>query len=327
MAQSVVYADLRFARVPVGRSTPCQTLETALCEDEAESPYENVQPEQAPTAQDGRRAQPSPGRWRRLRSVPAGLLAACLLLLATALALGLCYWQAARGLQDASRAHAAERGRLAQQASEREQSLEQAQRELAGARAELQRAWLEGNGSRRELGQRDAELQRLAEALRSAEKELRDAQGRLEASERAASSLRACVSTGCCPSGWVLYSGKCLFISAEKKTWWDSRSDCQSKTSVLLVQGPWPSWTLPAFVAAPGAQYWVGVKVLQRLKMQLIWLDSKFFELYEKMSDCGLSSAGKIESTKCMEKHPWICEQAPEPSSASDKLVPLLTKG
>ncbi|XP_062456500.1 B-cell differentiation antigen CD72-like [Rhea pennata] len=326
MAQSVVYADLRFAKVPAGCSSPCQTLETALCEDEAESPYENVQPEQAPTAQDGRPAQPSPGRWRRLRSVPAGLLAACLLLLATALALGLCYWQAARGLQDASRAHAAERGRLAQQASEREQSLEQAQRELAGARAELQRAWLEGNGSRRELGQRDAELQRLAEALRSAEKELRDAQGRLEASERAASSLRACVSTGCCPSGWVLYSGKCLFISAEKKTWWDSRSDCQSKTSVLLVQGPWPSWTLPAFVAAPGAQYWVGA-IYPKWKGPFVWMDENAYETSHYYFSCGKAQSGEIRSSFCMDKHPWICEQAPEPSSASDKLVPLLTKG
>ena len=27
----------------------------------------------------------------------------------------------------------------------------------------------------------------------------------------------------CCPSGWVLYRGKCLFISVEKTTSWESK--------------------------------------------------------------------------------------------------------
>ncbi|NXD16868.1 CD72 protein, partial [Nothocercus nigrocapillus] len=252
MAQSVVYADLRFAKVPAGCSSPCQASETALCEDEAESPYENVQPGKAPAGQDGHGAQPAPGPWRRLRSIPVGLLAACLLLLAIAVALGGCYWQVTRRLQDASRAHAAERGRLSQQASVREQSLEQtrleleqAQLELAQARAELQRAWLEGNSSRRELGHRDAELERVSGVLGTVQKELRDTQGKLSASESTVSSLRACVQTDCCPSGWVLYRGKCLFISTESKTWRESKSDCERQRALLLVQEPWESWELP----------------------------------------------------------------------------------
>ncbi|XP_068782007.1 B-cell differentiation antigen CD72-like isoform X4 [Struthio camelus] len=247
MAQSVVYADLRFTKVPAGRSTPCQALEAALCEDEAESPYENVQPGQVPVGQDGQGARPSPGPWRRLWSVPAGLLAACLLLLAVAVALGLCYLQVTRRLQDASRAHAAERGRLSQQVSVQEQSLEQAQLELARARAELQRAWLEGNSSRLELGHRDAELEHVTGTLRRTETELQDVKGKLNASEITVSSLRACVNTDCCPPGWVLYRGKCLFISAEKKSWWDSKEYCESKSSLLLVQGRWESWTLPVW--------------------------------------------------------------------------------
>ncbi|XP_067172552.1 B-cell differentiation antigen CD72-like [Apteryx mantelli] len=328
MAQSVVYADLRFAKVPAGRSTPCQTLEAALCEDEAESPYENVQPGQAPAGQDGQGPgpQPSPGPWRRLRSVPMGLLAACLLLLAVAVALGLCYWQVARRLQDASRAHAAERGRLSQQVSVREQSLEQARLELEQATAELQRAWLEGNSSRWELGRRDAELERVAGTLRWTEKELQDVQGRLKASESTVSSLRACVNTDCCPSGWVLYKGKCLFISAEKKTWWDSKRDCESKTSLLLVQGRWESWTVPNFVAAPDAQYWVGA-TYPEWKKPYVWVDQKPPKTPYYLFGCGKAHAGEIKPYLCSEKRLWICEQAPELSSASDTLFPLLAKG
>ncbi|NXA44863.1 CD72 protein, partial [Nothocercus julius] len=245
MEQSVVYADLRFAKVPAGCSSPCQASETALCEDEAESPYENVQPGKAPAGQDGQGAQPAPEPWYQRRSVPAGLLAACLLLLATLLTLGLCYWQVSRRLQDTSRAHAAERGRLSQQASVREQSLEQTRLELEQARVELQRAWLEGNSSRRELGHRDAELERVSGVLGTVQKELRDAQGKLSASESTVSSLRACVQTECCPSGWVLYRGKCLFISTESKTWRESKSDCERQSALLLVQEPWESWELP----------------------------------------------------------------------------------
>ncbi|XP_068784181.1 B-cell differentiation antigen CD72-like isoform X2 [Struthio camelus] len=326
MAQSVVYADLRFTKVPAGRSTPCQALEAALCEDEAESPYENVQPEQVTVGQDGQGARPSPGPWRRLWSVPAGLLAACLLLLAVAVALGLCYLQVTRRLQDASRAHAAERGRLSQQVSVQEQSLEQAQLELARARAELQRAWLEGNSSRLELGHRDAELEHVTGTLRRTETELQDVKGKLNASEITVSSLRACVNTDCCPPGWVLYRGKCLFISAEKKSWWDSKEYCESKSSLLLVQGRWESWTLPHFMTAVDAHYWIGVKLFG-WKKQVVWLDSEFFDIYKKLPNCGLSSAGKMVSVKCSEKHPWICEQAPELSSASKTLFPLLAKG
>ncbi|XP_068782006.1 B-cell differentiation antigen CD72-like isoform X3 [Struthio camelus] len=310
-----------------------QTCDTAqhgstvatLCEDEAESPYENVQPGQVPVGQDGQGARPSPGPWRRLWSVPAGLLAACLLLLAVAVALGLCYLQVTRRLQDASRAHAAERGRLSQQVSVQEQSLEQAQLELARARAELQRAWLEGNSSRLELGHRDAELEHVTGTLRRTETELQDVKGKLNASEITVSSLRACVNTDCCPPGWVLYRGKCLFISAEKKSWWDSKEYCESKSSLLLVQGRWESWTLPHFMTAVDARYWIGA-MYSSWRTTVEWLD-KTPSMLPYYMDCGASRSGEVRFLFCSEKLPWICEQAPELSSASKTLFPLLAKG
>ncbi|XP_068278215.1 B-cell differentiation antigen CD72-like [Nyctibius grandis] len=266
MAQSVVYADLKFA---AGLPLPAPTCPAAP--DEDDSPYENVTPGPVPAA-------PGPGRWPRRWRVPAGLLAASLLLLLVAtVALGACYWQVTRRLQDTSRAHAAEQGRLSQEVSVREQSLEQTRLELVRARAELQRAWREGNSSRLELGTLSAELERVGSLLGKAEKEVQEVQGKLNNSENTVAVLRACVNTDCCPQGWVLYRSKCLFISVEKKTWWESQYDCRRKSAQLLVQGNWPSWTVPHFLQAYGATYWIGEKY-QNHHGKLEGLDDKPYE-------------------------------------------------
>ncbi|KAM6037030.1 uncharacterized protein LJ206_001708 [Theristicus caerulescens] len=267
MAQSVVYADLKFAAAPPLTAPPCPADP-----NEDDSPYENVPLEPVLVA-------PSPERWPRRWRIPAGLLAATLLLLVATVALGACYWQVTRSLQDASQEHVAEQGRLSQEVSAREQSLEQTRLELAWARVELQRAWREGNSSRLELGSLDAELGRARQELAVLQNEIQEVRGELRASESTVSSLRACVNTDCCPSGWVLYRGKCLFISLEEKTWWDSRDDCRSKSAQLLVQGDWPSWTVPLFMQTYYATYWIGAQFSSDAKRTVVWQDSKEFPL------------------------------------------------
>ncbi|KAM9214106.1 B-cell differentiation antigen CD72-like [Leptosomus discolor] len=257
MAQSVVYADLKFAVAPQPNA-PAGPEET----DEADSPYENVPLGPVP-------ADPSSGRWPWRCHVPKGLLAASLLLLLLLLvatvALGACYWQVTRRLQDTSREHAAEQGRLSQEVTLRDQSLEQTRLELAWARVELQRAWREGNGSRLELESLNAELGRTRQELAVLEKEMQEVRGELRASESTVSSLRACVNTDCCPSGWVLYRSKCLFVSVDKMTWWGSHDDCRRKSAQLLVQGDWPSWTVPV----SDATYWIRERSQNRLDEKL----------------------------------------------------------
>ncbi|NWT29174.1 CD72 protein, partial [Cardinalis cardinalis] len=223
MAQSVVYADLKFAARPPS---------TAPNDDD--SPYENVSPLGPVTA------EPSPGRWTRPWRVPPALLVASLLLLLLLLvavvALGACHWQVTRSLQDSSREHEAEQGRLSQELRAQEQSLEQTQRELAWAREELRRAWHEGNISQLELKSRNAELGHAQQKLAVLQEELQEVQGKLNTSERAVSSLRACVNTDCCPWGWVLFKSKCLYISVTNKTWEQSKEDCAGRFAQLLVQ-------------------------------------------------------------------------------------------
>ncbi|XP_066844191.1 B-cell differentiation antigen CD72-like isoform X2 [Anser cygnoides] len=323
MAHSVLYADLRFAKGPWGRGTASRALGEAPGTDEADSPYENVAPGPAPMGTAGEGTRHSPGRCSRRRCIPAGLLAASLLLLVALVALGTCYWQATRELRDTSLEQAAERGRFSQEARAWEQSLEQARRELAQARAELQRAWREGNSSLLELGRQEAELARVSGALAGTERELQDVQGRLEAGERTASSLRACLDADCCPPGWLLYNGKCLFVSSEKKSWWQSRSDCEARSSQLLVHSERQAWALPTFLHTGGTKYWVEEEVSSATGL-VVRQDSVLYDTHAYSDKCSLSAAKGIERLACRRLHQWICEQPPRLSSMSKALTSLL---
>ncbi|NWR39520.1 CD72 protein, partial [Tachuris rubrigastra] len=222
MAQNVVYADLKFAE-----GSP------STVPDDDDSPYENILPGPVTAAPS---PEHSPRQWHTRKVLLPSSLVLLLLLLVTIVALGACYWQVNRSLQDTSRDHAAKQGHLSQELSAREQSLEQARVELAWARAELQRAWQEGNISQLELESLNTELGRVTEVLGKMEKELQEVQGKLNNSESTVSSLHACVNTDCCPSGWVLYRSKCLFISVQKMNWHNSMNDCKQKSAQLLVQ-------------------------------------------------------------------------------------------
>ncbi|NXD87753.1 CD72 protein, partial [Halcyon senegalensis] len=338
MAQSLVYADLRFAKVMGGRSMASQALEAALGIDEAESPYENRQPAPEGPDGDGAQVQANSGCWSRWWCIPVGLLAICLLLLVATVALGACYWQVTRSLEDTSREHAAEQGRLSQEVITREQSLEQTRKELAWARAELQRAWREGNSSQLELGSRDAELRRIMGVLGKMEKEMQEVQGKLNNSESTVAILRSCTAIDCCPSGWLLYRGKCLFISSEKKTWEDSRDECEKKYSQLLITKSWSRWTVPSFLKNADIPYWIGLQ-----KSSFPWYDYGWLEeddpdgdgvpdvwfwvdgsLYERPwqlksnGSCAIISRGNIKPAECTspdDLHFWICEKTAGPSS------------
>ncbi|NWX56490.1 CD72 protein, partial [Promerops cafer] len=248
MAQSVVYADLRFAAGP-----------PSTVHDDNDSPYENVPlgpplPLGRPSAGwwhrgDACGCSSLAGRWTQRWRVPTALLAASLLLLllllVAVMALGACYWQVSRSLQDTSREHMAEQGRLSQELRAREQSLEQTQLELARAREELQRAWREGNISQLELKSKNDDLRHTQQELAVLQEEMQVVQGKLDTSESTVSSLRACVNTDCCPWGWVLFRSKCLYISVINKTWQESQQDCAGKSARLFVQDDWTPLIMP----------------------------------------------------------------------------------
>ncbi|KAJ7417777.1 B-cell differentiation antigen CD72-like protein [Willisornis vidua] len=299
MAQSVVYADLKFAAGP-----------PSTVPDEDDSPYENVLP--GPVAAT-LSPEHSPQRWQ----IPTGLLAASLilllLLLVAIVALGTCYWQVTRSLRDSSRDHAAKQGRLSQELSTREQSLKQTEQELAEARAELQRVWREGNISQLELERLSAELGRVKGILGKTEKEMQEVQGKLNNSESTVSSLRACVNTG-----WVLYRSKCLFISVMSKNWWNSKKDCEEKFARLLAHDDWSSPTVPHFVQESHNKYWIGPFYDKEAAFQQ--QDSSYIQF------CTAVTNGEIRYSSCMARFQWICEKFPKLSSTSETQPLYLAK-
>ncbi|KFW84145.1 B-cell differentiation antigen CD72, partial [Manacus vitellinus] len=313
--QSMVYADLRFAKVMGGRSMASQALEAALGMDEAESPHENTQP--VPAGQDGDGAQPNPGHWSRRWCIPVGLLIICLLLVAT-VALGACCESGVWALLGLGVAGAG--------------------RQLCWGREELQRAWHEGNISQLELDRMSAELGHVRGVLGKTEKEMQEVQGKLNNSESTVAVLRSCTAIDCCPSGWLLYRGKCLFISSEKKTWEDSRDECERTYSQLLITKSWTRWTVPTFLKNADVPYWIGLQKSgfpwydygwleeedpdgEGLSDAWFWVDGSLYERpWQSKSNgsCAIISRGNIKPAQCTGPHDlhfWICEKAAGPSS------------
>ncbi|CAM2095054.1 unnamed protein product [Caretta caretta] len=89
MAQSVVYADLKFVKAPVGSSVCSRAREAAPAdEEEAELTYENIQLAQPGEVRRGQGAEQSKEPWWSTRYLPLGLLGTCFFLLATTIGLG-----------------------------------------------------------------------------------------------------------------------------------------------------------------------------------------------------------------------------------------------
>nr|XP_048690675.1 LOW QUALITY PROTEIN: B-cell differentiation antigen CD72-like [Caretta caretta] len=351
MAQSVVYADLKFVKAPVGSSVCSRAREAAPAdEEEAELTYENIQLAQPGEVRRGQGAEQSKEPWWSTRYLPLGLLGTCLFLLATTIGLGVRYWQVSQHLQQASRAHEAESSHLSQQVSTKEatlvqtaRELEQARQELEQARRELEQARQELEQARRELGQarqeenstqeqlreRDAALEGTKEELARVQEEKREIKEKLNQMESALSSIRPCEQTGCCPADWVLYRGKCLFVSKEEKTWEESKKDCEGNSARLLITKSWDSRAMPNFLKNTNVQYWIGLVWNKESEWQWKWVDNSRFEdprywSYARYSltSCGAIRNGFINRDLCYSPKPWICEKAPSQPSPARRWFP-----
>ncbi|XP_010021098.1 PREDICTED: killer cell lectin-like receptor subfamily B member 1C, partial [Nestor notabilis] len=144
--------------------------------------------------------------------------------------------------------------------------------------------------------------------------------------------------TDCCPSGWLLYRGKCLFISSEKKTWEDSRDECEKKYSQLLITKSWSRWTVPTFLKNADIPYWIGLQKSifpwydygwleegdpddRGVSDAWFWVDGSLYERpWQSKSNgsCAIISRGNIKPAQCAgpdDLHLWICEKAAGPSN------------
>ncbi|XP_019340284.2 B-cell differentiation antigen CD72-like [Alligator mississippiensis] len=316
MSEGVTYADLRFSKVPPGRGVAPRVQRAApAAPGEADDTYENLQLGPMGEGPAGRGVQQCGEPRRSARPLPLVLLAACLALLVTTIALGVCYWQQGQWLQQVSAAHAAERNGLWQQAGAQEQrlgqagaALVQAQEELARTRAELMRAWQEGNHSQEELQETKA-------ALAWAQEEAQDLRQELNKTATALADVRPCQVTDCCPETWVLHRGKCLFLSKEKKTWLDSKEACAQESSRLLITRDWDHRTMPSFFAHLETSYWIGLRWRWDLRTEpelWQWEDGTpySFESATGHGLFGIIKRGSIGREGWYDdRRPWVCEK------------------
>ncbi|KYO39281.1 hypothetical protein Y1Q_0005438 [Alligator mississippiensis] len=111
--------------------------------------------------------------------------------------------------------------------------------------------WLKGKRLGQQLWQAGAALSRAQDQLAQAQAELVQAWQDGNHSQEEAEN--------CCPETWVLHHGKCLFLSKEKKTWDESKVNCERESSQLLVLWDWNGTTMPSFLTNMDASYWIGL--------------------------------------------------------------------
>ncbi|XP_034544302.1 CD209 antigen-like protein E [Notolabrus celidotus] len=120
--------------------------------------------------------------------------------------------------------------------------------------------------------------------------------------------------------GWVYYSGSFYYISSLKKTWLESRADCQNRGADLMIIN---SREEQNFVSGFKKILWIGLSDGQT---EGVWkwvdgtpLTTSFWRSGEPNSyegsneDCteinGLNSGKNWNDLKCQNKNYWICEK------------------
>uniref|UniRef100_A0A8D0HHX4 C-type lectin domain-containing protein n=1 Tax=Sphenodon punctatus TaxID=8508 RepID=A0A8D0HHX4_SPHPU len=296
---------------------PCPVLSPPGVDD-GELTYENVQEAQARVSRNRSSTEPGaePVADRRLQIAALVLLGACLFLLASAIGLGVRDRQVSQQLQQATQAHAAESSSLARSISTKEESLQRAETQLESAGQELNRT--QGalqecreaeNRTWGQLQQKEEELERTQSELERAEKEKGDIQAELQ-------KALSCEQRGCCPTGWELYRWKCLFVSAERKNWQESKEACERKSSQLAIAKSWGP-VLPSFLQGGDVSYWFGLRAEWRLQHRSWrWIDNTSYTGTMDIwwNDCGKVTQEKVISAKCYTVSRYICEKPASPS-------------
>ncbi|XP_055282965.1 B-cell differentiation antigen CD72 isoform X2 [Moschus berezovskii] len=297
MAEAITYADLRFVKAPLKKSSSSR-LEHDPETDDGELTYENVPPgtggpsslassglrgaqSEQPTAAWSPVTSPAAGRilWCHaacMRYLVLGLLLTCLLCAVAATCLGVRYLQVSRQLQQMNRVLEATNSSLRQQLSQkitqlgqREEDLQGSRRKLAQSQETLQVEQKAGQATREQLQVCQSDGEKTKEALRNKETERMNLEQRLNSMrERLRPFFKCPFPDSCCPLGWIQAEKSCFYISVTKRTWMESQSHCKSLSSDLAkTSDVSQSYTtsqiyirnLRKIVPPDGpAEYWVG---------------------------------------------------------------------
>ncbi|XP_015398024.1 C-type lectin-like domain family 1 isoform X2 [Panthera tigris] len=120
-----------------------------------------------------------------------------------------------------------------------------------------------------------------------------------------------------CPSkDWRLHGGKCYWVAEANKSWHESKNDCATKNSHLMVIRDFIDMSFLWKHLNTGVFYWIGLTIPPGGE-SWTWVDnnpfdSHLFSVEEKWRTrsmkCAQVSQIKIAQQKCEKINPWICQ-------------------
>nr|XP_008119898.1 PREDICTED: C-type lectin domain family 7 member A isoform X1 [Anolis carolinensis] len=160
----------------------------------------------------------------------------------------------------------------------------------------------------------EEEKGQLASRLDRAMEDLNQTQESKTQMEQVLNATWAQVAKEWCPENWILYQGKCLLFSTEKKSWTESKESCDAHSSRLLITRSWQPGQLAGLLR--NREYWIGLRKTQEEKTRSwiwTWADGSKYERND-LSDYGTDSCaylnnGERWSYYCYYTCAYICEK------------------
>ncbi|XP_074838102.1 killer cell lectin-like receptor subfamily B member 1B allele A [Carettochelys insculpta] len=122
---------------------------------------------------------------------------------------------------------------------------------------------------------------------------------------------------GCrlCPRDWLLRGEQCYWLSKESKDWAGSRTDCEGKSSRLLVLRSQEELDSLQNVTHGSSYFWVGLR-LAPAQGRWAWVDGSPLEP-ERFSisgsaatnSCGCVKGSRLQSETCDAEFKWLCQK------------------
>ncbi|XP_038580089.1 CD209 antigen-like protein E [Micropterus salmoides] len=128
--------------------------------------------------------------------------------------------------------------------------------------------------------------------------------------------LKDKIKEKCCPEGWKRFGFSCYFKSNETKTWYESRSDCQSRGAHLVIINNKEEQKCVTELNKDGDS-WIGLRAIERTGWK--WVDDSPLTL--KFWATGHPHSNKYYAAACCnkqgnwtsryndQKKNWICEK------------------
>ncbi|XP_024434798.3 killer cell lectin-like receptor subfamily F member 1 isoform X2 [Desmodus rotundus] len=110
-----------------------------------------------------------------------------------------------------------------------------------------------------------------------------------------------------CPNkDWKLHGGKCYWVSTHKKSWIESRNDCATKNSQLMVIRDFIDMSFLWLHLSRSDYYWIGLSIPTKEK-PWVWVDNNSFDPHLFSIEEGTP---QTRSLKCAQGHRHVYKSA-----------------